>query len=454
MSNHKAKTNVPHQDQVKEKDDPKPDTHRKEKDDPKPDTHRKEKVDTKPDPPRKEKVDVKSNTNCKVNTELNTKPNKNSDTNRKEKPDTKLNAESNKKLNPKTVKILCLGDPHYMKGNKDDTNILEDEFIRQVKKHKPDIVAVMGDVLDRFGNVYTPVLARALYFLQELSELATLFVLVGNHDRVNPSDYMSDIHAFIACHWWKNTYIADKVEKVTIKGFNFCLVPYVPKNRYFEALNDYKVNVHDFDCFLSHQEFQGCRYGSGESPESDAKDVWDKSFPLNLNGHIHEYQNMGNLINVGTAYMVNFGEKEEKSISMITLTKENGKTTFEENRLKIRTSLKETYKVYAEDYLSWKPPYTLKEMKKQNIRILLKVKGSKEELAPLKQNLSQKKKLREQYVYVSFHEKRGLPTNLEYIAKLKLKTNYRDFKNIMFEAVKAQKDSELKEVFDEVVSLI
>lgn len=352
------------------------------------------------------------------------------------------------------VSILCLGDPHYMKNNEDDTNILEDEFLRQVEKYKPDIIAVMGDVLDRFGNVYTPVLARALYFLHELSEITTLFIIVGNHDRVNPSDFLSDIHPFIGCQWWKNTTVADTVRKTKVKGFKFCLVPYVAKNRYFEALDKYNINVNDFDCFFSHQEFKGCNYGPhSESDakdvcESDAKDVWRKDYPLNVNGHIHEYQNLGTLINVGTAYQVNFGENEGKGLSLITLSKENGKTSFEEKRIPLKTSLKETHTVSAVDYLSWKPPYSRKEMKKRNIRILLKVKGSNAELAPLKQNVSYKKKLRENYVYASFYEKRNRPENLGYIHKLKIKTKHHDFMSIMYEAVKKKK--ELSELLEEI----
>ena len=78
---------------------------------------------------------------------------------------------------------------------------------------KPDAVAknVVGKILDRFESIHVSPLVRAVKFLIQLSNLSKVIVLIGNHDRQNNSDFLSDFHPFTALEENPNIIIASKV---------------------------------------------------------------------------------------------------------------------------------------------------------------------------------------------------------------------------------------------------
>src|SRR5438067_639302 len=135
-----------------------------------------------------------------------------------------------------TITCLTIGDPHFKVDNAIETDEMSRKIISLAHKEPPDFIVVLGDVLDRHENIHVDPLERSTLFLEQLSLIAPLYVIIGNHDRPNNSIFLTSQHPFNSFKRWPQTTIVDKVVTATIKGRQFCFVPYVPPGRFMEAL--------------------------------------------------------------------------------------------------------------------------------------------------------------------------------------------------------------------------
>lgn len=205
------------------------------------------------------------------------------------------------------TKIYTIGDPHFKVSNRQDMKIFTDVCIDSINEKNPDFIVVMGDILDRHENIHVHALMDATNFLKRLGKITKTFVLIGNHDRPNNSNFLTDEHPFTALKDIDNIIIVDNV---VVHG-EFMFVPYVPPGRFHEAIDGY--NLTDFTAIFAHQEFRGANY---KCIVSSIGDVWDENMPLVISGHIHEYQQIqDNIIYVGTPIQHNFGDKDDCSVS-------------------------------------------------------------------------------------------------------------------------------------------
>lgn len=134
------------------------------------------------------------------------------------------------------LRALVIGDPHFKKNNLPEMELFSTRIRELALKLKPDIIVCLGDVLDKFGTVDTTVQTTAVHFLGDMEDIAPLYLIIGNHDRRNNSDYLTEVHGFRALKRWKNTSVADtKAVKVRIKDLNMLFVPYV-HNGYFTSV--------------------------------------------------------------------------------------------------------------------------------------------------------------------------------------------------------------------------
>jgi DNA repair exonuclease SbcCD nuclease subunit len=95
------------------------------------------------------------------------------------------------------MKLLLLGDPHFKKDNLDIMSKVCQEILEIIDKRKPDLVISLGDTLDTHERLYLPALTNATKFYQDIAKKCELVVLIGNHDRQNNSDFLSEIHPFV-----------------------------------------------------------------------------------------------------------------------------------------------------------------------------------------------------------------------------------------------------------------
>lgn len=233
------------------------------------------------------------------------------------------------------MRVILLGDPHFKKDNLDIMSRVCQEILEIIDQRKPDIVISLGDTLDTHERLYLPALTDATKFYIEISKRCELVVLIGNHDRINNSDFLSSIHPFVGLKFYPNITIVDTT--IWDKQKNFIYVPYVSCGRFNEALAkvDYSpfqngvvnLNAEHPLLIFTHSEFQGCIMGMKPSTTGD---IWSPNLPQIFSGHIHEYQVIPGVVYVGTFLQQNYGEGTDKALMMLYLEENKGTIVMED----------------------------------------------------------------------------------------------------------------------------
>jgi DNA repair exonuclease SbcCD nuclease subunit len=242
------------------------------------------------------------------------------------------------------MKLLAIGDPHFKLDNVLETEAMVKDILDIARQTEPDYIVCLGDVLDRFSNIHVSPLVRATSFLRQLSLIAHLILIVGNHDRPNNSVFCTDQHPFTSLKDWTNTTVVDKPTKIA----NMLAVPYVPNGRFYEALA--MVDTSDVEVILAHQEFRGAKMGAIVSTSGDE---WEPDLPLVISGHIHDYQRLQpNIVYVGTPIQHGYGDREDKTISLF----EMGDEIVEKRYSLPSVPIKRTVRITAEQAATYVPP--------------------------------------------------------------------------------------------------
>jgi DNA repair exonuclease SbcCD nuclease subunit len=227
-----------------------------------------------------------------------------------------------------SLRCLVVGDNHFKASESQDI----DQFLIQIEKAarrlEPDFIVLAGDLLDSHERCHMDAHVRAIRLLKTLSKYALTFLLIGNHDRRNNSDFQTDIHFFTGISL-PNLVIVDTALKYKVVSpktqaeGNFLFVPYVAPGRLYEALDTIDLSEvgedtwrsPSIDCIFCHQEFRGVQVGP---VKSEVGDHWDVSWPLVVSGHIHEYQLLQpNLLYPGTPIQHTFSEKPDKAVTLL-----------------------------------------------------------------------------------------------------------------------------------------
>ena len=265
--------------------------------------------------------------------------------------------------------ILTIGDMHYRENLIRLKEMMEVEILKIIKDVKPDIIVVLGDTLHWHNDMKVSMHSHVTKFFHSLSSFCPLFVIIGNHDRQNNSDFLSSIHPFPSLDDNENIFVIYDTRSFVIGGKRLILVPYVPPGRFHEALErveDYKTA----DLIFAHQEFLG-------STPSGEGDVWDKNDPWVITGHIHDYRRLQrNILYTGTPTQDVYSEGTNKSISVFN--DESGK--FVEERWFLNALPKMyKYEIYADDFSNFDLADILGEIRKID-KITVILKGTKSQI--------------------------------------------------------------------------
>lgn len=216
------------------------------------------------------------------------------------------------------VRAFIIGDPHFS-----PKKILQGkEFIKRclsaARKAEPDFIVCLGDILDTHETVKVPAHNLAEKFLNELSRIAHTYLLIGNHDLINHTQFLTTNHIFGPFKKWKGLTIVDDITEAYYGDKNFIFCPYVPNGRFIEALQTVEEDGILWDmatCIFAHQEFKGCKMGCFIS---ETGDEWDPEYPPVISGHIHDAQYVEpNIHYVGSAMQHAFGEKCNKRVWIV-----------------------------------------------------------------------------------------------------------------------------------------
>ena len=278
-----------------------------------------------------------------------------------------------------TLNVLAIGDPHlrakYIR--------IVDDFIQQtvelVSRRNPDFVVILGDTLHDHERTREPCHTRAVKWFKSLAKHTRVIILIGNHDRPNNSHFLTDSHFFNGLKGTENITIVDDhvASKTVTKGssiFRLVFVPYVPNGRYQEALDTLDVSIESErpTAIFSHQEFRGVKMGALVSSDGDP---WGPDKPLNISGHIHEHQIIGNnIIYPGTPYQTTYSEESNKGVFMFGFRNEGGPSI---DRIKLNLRTKMTINLTPQEFQKF-------ELPAGNIDIRIKITGKQESVEAIR----------------------------------------------------------------------
>ena len=184
------------------------------------------------------------------------------------------------------------------------------------------MIVIAGDLLHTHERLHTTVLNKAHDFVDAMRNITTTYILVGNHDYISNTQFLTDSHWMNSMKKWDNVVIVDRVMHQNINGQSFIFIPYVYPGRFVEALQTFGDDSvwKSADCIFAHQEFQGCKMGAIVSVDGDK---WSLNHPLVVSGHIHSRQQpQENIYYSGTPLQHAFGESEKNVVAYFEFSKE------------------------------------------------------------------------------------------------------------------------------------
>ncbi len=212
------------------------------------------------------------------------------------------------------MSILAIGDPHFKIDNMDLVSIYISRIKDILMEKHPTFTIVLGDLLHCHERVHTTVLNMAYSFIDTLRAYAPVYILVGNHDYINNSQFLSDKHWMNALKEWNNVCVVDKGLVIDAYIGKYILCPYVFPGRLKEALDLIDTDWVNAKAIFCHQEFFGCKMGAITSTDGDQ---WDVGYPFVISGHIHDKQKVqDNIFYTGSSIQHAFGETHDKTISL------------------------------------------------------------------------------------------------------------------------------------------
>lgn len=278
------------------------------------------------------------------------------------------------------TRILAIGDPHFRTDNITETQQFSRELEHYILENETDILIVLGDILHTHEKLHTSALNAAVDFFKMLTSFdKEVFVLVGNHDAISNTIFLTTNHWLNALKQWDNINIIDYPTKHVInkKGEFIILCPYVPDGRLVEALNlvdDWKSSRIVF----AHQLLDGAKMGM-----IVAKDVeeWLDEYPLCVSGHIHDKQQVKpNLYYTGSSLQHSFGESSDKSLCLIVV-----KSSIEMEEVYL--SIKRKKIIYAEvEELQEISQKIIDKNNKEDVEYKIVLKGNVEDFKALKKS--------------------------------------------------------------------
>jgi DNA repair exonuclease SbcCD nuclease subunit len=189
-----------------------------------------------------------------------------------------------------TTRILVVGDQHFTTKNipEIDTfiNVINDIAI----KKKPDLIVLLGDLLHTHEKINTVPLNKAYDFINKMRLLAKTYIIVGNHDYINASQFLTTNHWLNGIKEWNNVVVVDTIKQLILNDKLLVFAPYVEPTRFIEALNT-NPDIHwkEANLIFCHQEFAGCNMNGNYISNQGH---WDLSYPQIIAGHIHTRQHL------------------------------------------------------------------------------------------------------------------------------------------------------------------
>lgn len=332
------------------------------------------------------------------------------------------------------VKILFIGDPHFQINNLNEVDLFIEQITQLSIEKKPDLIVIAGDLLHTHERLHTTVLNKAYNLVHKLRAITQTYILVGNHDYISNTQFLTQNHWMNSMKEWHNVTVADSVKSLVIDGMKFVFVPYVYPGRFVEALDTIGEDWKDSQCIFAHQEFEGCKMGAITSLEGDK---WSSTLPPVVSGHIHSKQTLvNNVFYPGTPMQHAFGESETNIIAFLNFETHGEKYILEE--LKMKLPKKKILYIDISDLSKYNKPDT-------EDKVRLTVSGTYEQFKAAKKTSTYKNLLNDGVKVVFKPEERST------IVSQNVSNDITDFSRILNTIVLGKKDEFLLQVYENVI---
>lgn len=195
------------------------------------------------------------------------------------------------------MNILRLGDPHVMPSNTDESDALLSLVASKAIEHKIDRIEIEGDLFHTHNIIRLEVLEFWDQWLDRLSDICEVVVLVGNHDQ--SGDYKGGYSALTIFQRLKkkNLKIIETAQVLGVFGY----MPYIHDNAKFVELANGLAEA-GATVLVSHTTYEGSKYESGiYCPSGVDPGRIDSRIKHLFSGHIHTEQEFERVLYVGTA---------------------------------------------------------------------------------------------------------------------------------------------------------
>lgn len=213
--------------------------------------------------------------------------------------------------------FLVIGDPHLLESDIPRSRLLVNECLRVANEKLPNYIVILGDVLDRHNRYDSESFHLMCDFLRDCAKIASTYVIVGNHDRPNNSDFLSDYSPFYPMHEWKLPIVIVDKPKILLDehGKKFAFLPYVLPNRVEEMLS--LIDRTDVIASFGHIDVIGAQISKTLICQSGYR--WTAKDGYYIGGHNHEKHWVNEFIfYTGTPCQRKFGESEDKGLHLIS----------------------------------------------------------------------------------------------------------------------------------------
>lgn len=329
------------------------------------------------------------------------------------------------------MSFLLIGDPHFKKGNKDETEPFVKSTLAYLEQDQEiEKIIVLGDVLDTHEKINMFAMIRATDFLISLTQYAPVYVIIGNHDRADNSVFLTPYHSLYPLKFCE--YDITIVDQVLVED-DIVYVPYVEPGKFMEALATKKIDKEKLKSgqiryIFAHQEFKGADMGGIFSAMGDE---WSSKYPTIYSGHIHLNQKLRGVNYIGTPYQTGFSDDTNKGIYLLK--------DEELTKIELDIIIKCIINLKIEELLEYEFP--------KNRKIKLIIEGDATEIRKIIQTSEYKRKLKDIKYVIKDIPSYNLPEVKE--GKKRVFSISNIFKIVRDDC----RDETEKEIMDEIISM-
>lgn len=196
-----------------------------------------------------------------------------------------------------------------------------DDIIKICQEGNIDRIVFVGDLFGPVGdNISTQTLSAVCEFVEKISKVKPLDMIVGNHDLSASTNY-KNVHKLIPFKYFDNVTVYDNPFEIG----NLIFMPYCTSDEYaicfLENIKDKQNKV-----VFSHLELKGINLGNGiETTHGVPLDLLTQ-FKMTIQGHYHGSSNYGKNIQViGSTQRLSFKDPGKSRNNIIIYDDETNK---------------------------------------------------------------------------------------------------------------------------------